>query len=243
MSTDKIVLKKDGLYKFFWDDGQHTKKIDSLIPYLRDPLEIERGITFETFFNYVWKDADLVNVIFSSHLGHYDLNKWKDEWKKKGIKKEYENQKTYNLEISWAVEICDDEISEWVDFSGVGKYFNTENKKWYDTGIGFSFVPLNEMKLYELKINTDWKLFDLNSKKTKNYEDGILINSKKMLSVYDVIGAILFEISWYGPPKNRNEEENKLNNMSDEIDIAIKEGRLDEITTSVDSVDDLFDEK
>ena len=238
--TSGLLVKKDGLYIRDWDDGKQVeKKVDSFIPYLNEEIRVEDDVTFEDFFNHIMDEYKLVTIIFASQLGHFDLGKWRKEWAKPFVDKPDGHTRTKHLEVAWCTELWDESISddkvreveEWIGFGGRGETLDEVTGEWFDDmNISFSFSPINEMKNYPFKINTEYKMLDWERyKKNKNSDDSdyyCVIGIKKM-SVYDVIGGILDDISFYGEPDHRDQKGEELQEKCDELDEILDEKGLD----------------
>jgi hypothetical protein len=235
--TRGILVKKDGWYYRDWEDGEQLeRKIDSFIPFLNEQIEVEDDITFEDFFSQIMNESDLVSVIFASQLGHYDLGNWRKEWAKPFVNEPDGHTRTKYLEVAWAAEWWDHdldrEIEEWVAFGGKGEILMDDTDKWEDDmGISFSFTPINELKGYPFKINTEYKLFDWaayrKNKNARKRDKWFAVDGVKRMRVYEVIGGILDDISFYGDPDNRDEKGEELKERCDETDKLLEEKGLD----------------
>ena len=264
---DTIKIKKDGLpYRVYWyyddekDVGNYREKpIESLISYLMYPLEVEEGVTFEQFFNLIMKERNLMSIVFASHLGNFSLDNWVDEWKKDSVQDEYEYQKMEKLCVQWAVQrwrdhningeefLFDDNIEEYVDFHGYGDcysefYHKDDNGewqgKWFKSGIAIEFTPIYKLKNYPFEVDTSWQLFDFGA----DDKDNFILKSTKKMSVYDVIGSVLNEISFAGNPENRDKEVEQLNKCVDDLDKLIEDKGIDNALKDGDliSADDVI---
>jgi len=90
-----------------------------------------------------------------------------------------------------------------IDLSGCGA----------EDGIGYSLSlsSINEYKHLELKINTSVEFY------RKASPDPIL-NANRNMTLYDVIRAILYEITFYGSPKNRTLVKDELEKISNSLE-------------------------
>lgn len=267
-----IVVKKDGkAYHKFWyydeekDFGEYKEKeIVSLIDFLSQKIKVEEGVTFEQFFDLIMNESEIMSKVFVSQLGHYHLSLWKEEWEKPAERKEYEHQIMDRLQVGWSVErwrshkIHDkqfdfkDHIEEYIDFSGHGSWYdeyahNLGNEKWagewVDGGISISFTPLYQLKKYPFEINTKWTLWDWGIK--PDVKDKVIVESKKEMTVYDVIGAILFELTFYGNPDQRDETIKEIDKSANEMKKVIDEKGVEGAVKDGDiiSYKDVFDKK
>jgi len=235
--TRGILVKIDGWYYRDWEDGEQLeKKIDSFIPYLNEHIEVEDDITFEDFFNQVMDEYELVSVVFASQLGHFNLGNWREEWAKPFESKPDGHTITKHLEVNWATEWWDKgmdrEVEEWIGFGGWGKTLNEQTGEWIDDmGISFSFCPINEMKNYPFKINIEYKMFDWerykNNRNVRKRDKWFAVDGVKRMRVYEVIGGILDDISFYGDPGCRDEKSEELKERCDEMDEILETKGLD----------------
>jgi hypothetical protein len=250
--TRGILVKKDGLYYRDWEDGEQLeRKVDSFIPYLKEAIEAEDDVTFEDFFNHVMDEYKMISIVFASQLGHYDLGKWREEWACPFVDKPDGHTKTKHLEVGWATEWWDKgmdrEVEEWVGFGGRGETLDESTGEWIDDmGISFSFTPINELKNYPFKINIEYKIFDWEKykadKDVKNRENWFAVDGVKRMSVYDVIGGILDDISFYGAPDGRDKESEKLEKLCKETDAIIEEKGIEGAVKDGDLFEWDFDE-
>lgn len=232
--SDGIVVKKDGLYHYRWFGGQNIEKVDSLLDHLNKDLYFEDDITFEDFFKYVMNEYERASDIFHSHLGGYPLSLWLDEWKKEDpIEEENKDQQINYLEVEWVADYMEKNpefgIDEWICFDGKGLTRDKDaygDDEWHETGYSFSFTELNKHKHYPFKINTEWKLYNVDSD-PKDEDSWYVFKGKKNMTVYDVVGAILFEISFYGSPEERDKQGVKLKEEIDKIEKDIEDGNVD----------------
>ena len=226
--TEGIVLKKNGLYRYQWNNGQKKTKIDSLIKWLCEPLFIDKGVTFGDFFNLIMNEHEKASDIFTSHLGGYSLSDWLVEWNQSGERVSNDQEKIEYVELKWVVEYHsnhpDWSIDEGIEMIGKGRKKNSDlfgDDNWNDTNFGFSFTSINELKNYPIRLNNDWKIFDWDAVVDTNLPaderdvNSFGFNNSKQMTVYDVVGAILFDISFYGPPNTRNKT---LGELQDTVD-------------------------
>lgn len=218
-----LVVKKGGLFLYSWDGGQKITSTNSITAWLNKPLYIDDGVTFEDFFKWVMKDHEIASVIFQSDLGGYDLGDWIDEWRLEDPMKDDEDddQEIDYLAVYWGVERNKfnsrnrSELDEAPGFHGVGRTRSPDaygDNDWHDTNFSFSFTPLNEMKHYLFKLNDEYNIIDgdIKAKNVMKDDDWYLFKSYKSFTVYDVISAILDDISFYGAPAERQETADDL---------------------------------
>ena len=217
-----ITLKKDGeFYRSESVDSKESKKvIGTLIPYLNDGFEIEDGVTFEQFMKHLFEYHHDYNLVFQSHLGHFDLTLWADEFEKPIP--EAKNDDMKHVQVSHAtIELhLDGEPNEfgitdvpiYDSFDGWGVY----DKEGNMGAFGVEFTPLNELKKYPFKLDKE-QVFVNGRFKT-------ICTMTAEFTVYDVIGAVLYEISWSGSPVERDAQSKEIFDRVDEIQKEIKDG-------------------
>jgi len=156
-----IYLRKDGVFhendRNPDSDDYVLEKIDSLVPYLTDMIEIDEDITLQDFFNIVEKEEDIMDIIFSSDLGCFPLRSYIEEIKKDCLPESKEDldfivcswvaeQFDYRLfyekhkddeeggfidKLGGLREPCEhdkNEVSVYIDVSGWGKYEPQEDE-------------------------------------------------------------------------------------------------------------------
>ena len=229
-----IILTKDKIvYTNHYNpecDEYVKKEVDRLYLYLNETVELSEDFTFGDLFKHIEREVDVFDVIFSSHLGHHSLQLWADEIKKPGPEKDDEID---YLEICrygeyWGKD-CDDNIELSIGFSGVGK-------KEDDPSYALGFTPLNKLKHLPLRLNEDFEISEVKVPpriilflvrllkkigiplgKWDNPFNHTYIKGKTKFSVYELISAILYEISFYGDPEGRDGKMDELENMFDDI--------------------------
>lgn len=205
-----IILKKNG--RIFYSREYERKRIaaPSFLPFMSEPLEIEEGATFKTFFNHIMKEKDKYSEIFVSHLGGYDLSMFEEEWRKPFVKEK--NDGMESLEIFWYVDYDseDGSVKEQPSFQGIG-----HSAEEGLTPYGIDFTPLNKLKNYPIKLNTEYKIEEYTLRKRRPRK---IFAGKKAFTVYDVISAVLYEITFYGGPQQRNEQLEELKRRADEVE-------------------------
>lgn len=203
-------------------------KVDSIVPYFNEIVEIEDGFTFKDFFDIIEKDKEIINVIFSSFLGHFPLYPYLDELKKDCLPESKEDMKY--IECIWVAEQFDynvfyekhkddkdgimfelndgklrkpskndgNDVNIYIDITGVGDDPDGGNIYY-----GIDFTPLYRIKHLPIKLNTDFKMKDVNK-----YGEGEknVVEGKREFSVFDIVSAILSEISFAGLPEDRDDK-------------------------------------
>jgi hypothetical protein len=226
-----ITLKKDGEFYYSKDFGKEEIHVEgSLIPFLDNSMEIESGVTFFQFMTLIFRFADEYDTVFSSHLGHHPLMLWYKEFclppkmQKDGMEYLEVAHSSMELNLSGKSKFNDVEIYD--VFHGKGMDLNPpEGGEPCATGFAVEYTPLNELAGYEFRLNKDVKFFNANPP----FEEICCMQS--YFKVYDVISAVLFEISWAGGPESRDEQ-------MEEILKSVEEAKKEESRT-IFTIDDI----
>ncbi len=255
-----IKLSKNGI--FFDNDinPEHedhiSEKVESIIPYLGETIEFDRLLTLRDFFSLLEPDAEMIETVFSSHLGGHPIQPYMDEIKNDCIPDGKEDMEY--IECSWVAEQFDyhlfyakyqnnkdneesiiaqldtdiidealhepteddeNELSLYIDIHGYGKYIPHEDE--YEDGADvpentsytIEFTPLNKIAHLHLKLNKYVEIRDRNELE----DTEPLVEGNMYFSVFEIVGAILSEISFCGLPEERDA---RWQEISDSIDEA-----------------------
>ncbi len=229
-----IYLKKKGIFyenneKYDSKDYEY-KKIDSIVSFLNEIIKIDEDFTLEDFFKIVAAEEILMDVIFSSHLGHFSLKPFIEDIQKDCLPESKEDLDY--IECSWVAEQFDyklfyeehkdDEDGIINQFGGpvpepesskndkkeISIYINIggvgkndENSDDIRTGYAIEYIPLYRLKYLPIRLNTEFKLKNENCLLC----DNVLAEGEKDFTVFEVFGEILSELSFAGLPKDRDD--------------------------------------
>jgi hypothetical protein len=188
-----------------------------LISYFGEYIEIKDNFTLGDLLKHLKKYNVLLDLFFATELGYFktmpffvEAERLFDPDKNK-INRE---EKIEYLEICWNISVNkykqEKELSVTTDFGGRGK----------TTCWGIEFTPLNELATYPLKLTDKISIMydDIDNIK-KVFNKVIFKDVEYGFRLRDVIGAILFEISYCGYPKDRNK---KWTDLKDRVKKAKK---------------------
>jgi len=126
----------------------------------------------------------------------------------------------HKLELHEPTEEDENDISIYVDVHGWGAYEPSEDDPYDEdspapthTSYAIEFTPLNRMAHLPVRLNTHIEMRDRNE---MGDEDPVA-EGHMQFSVFDVVGAILSEISFCGLPEERDE---KWQDIVDSVDEA-----------------------
>jgi hypothetical protein len=193
-----VDLRKTGFYL----DGE---KITFISPYLQYNLNIEENVTLEDIFDALYNLED-IEISFNPWTRGHEFEPFYNELKSVPKK---END-IISLHFGWVAEVTEwenddcemeNEMYEYVNMSGI-----SDDGNFY----GLDFTPLSELKDCTISLDSKWKL-------VKNYTETIF-ETKKEFNLGDIIGTLLYEISFHGYPENREETSESLKETMDRIE-------------------------
>lgn len=125
------------------------------------------------------------------------------------------------------------------DFHGMGKLgyvededvcpIDPELKPTYRQAYAIELTPLYELADYKIKIRPEIIITD---DRVKDYtKDTKRIEFQPSITLIELLYSIFWELSFFGSPEKRNEQNENLRESVREIDEAKKNGTLDQITT------------
>ena len=197
---DKIVYENE--YKI-GTEAYIKKEIDDLILFLNEPIELSEDFTLEDFFKIIEKDIDSYERVFYSFTKGISIKSLiADIHKLTDFKeKTKDNLDIDFLECIWGAELDywkdGKEFEIWADFGGWGDWDDTENDIRGKGGIAVEFTPLSELKDLVIKLNEEFNLCD-----GKTFET--IVKGKRIFTIYNVFGVILFELTFAGEPEERD---------------------------------------
>jgi len=193
MPDNLAIIRKGEVFISRWNketrEREENKKTDqTLSGILQFPLTIEQT-TFGQFFALVAKEKDLYNQIFKSAMYGFTMDSFIKEC-------ELPAKKVEDLdfvEVYWSSDYEDGELSTEPCFHGYGSWHLSDGPE--KGGIAIEFTPLNEYKDAELRLDVNDKVLSMKSLEP-------LLKGTRKFTVYDVIYAILYEITWAGDVSN-----------------------------------------
>jgi hypothetical protein len=248
-----IKLTKNGIWysnDYCVDHEDYiNEKVDSLIPYLSHRVEIEENFTLGDLFKIIEAEQDIYNTIFSSQLGHFPISKYIENLNMEIVEDKEEDDTTdiKYLEMVWICEIWDYDAMKEVPLSDFGKELgmteedrpsgssfefycafhgygkwrddNVSEGEWVDGGIAIGLTQLNELKDFPIVLNKNINIYTYESEPNPRLTPA----GEKYFKVYDVVGEILSEVSFYGLPEDKDEVLEDVIEKRDEIKNKISE--------------------
>ncbi len=249
-----IKLTKQNIWKIFDEKGKKPQKVDSIAPYLNDTIELAKNFTLEDLFKILQKNTKLYELIFASHLYRIPLKPYFDDIFQNCPKKdksdlEHIELKRYSDLFTYRKKT---DIENHVHVSGWGRYepgeYEEPKQNLTHTSYGIGFTPLYKMKHLAIKLDKKFEIFPEWTKKKwekmgndekarDKYFHTPIISGYTEFTVFEVFGEILFELSFYGIPENKD----KIMKETVEIMEEHKQNEKDGIKKSK-PVDELFKE-
>jgi hypothetical protein len=189
MPDFSAIVRKGQVFVKQWntETRAHEEKLREkqiLSDILQFPLVIE-DTTFGQFFDLISREKELYEKIFSAAMYGHPIEPYIQEIAKPAK----ESPDLDFVHVHWAAELWEGELDISPAFSGWGPW-KTEGMP-EKGGIAIEFTALNEYKNSIFKLDTEFQIDSLEVK-------GPLFKATRKFTVYDVINAILFEITWAG---------------------------------------------
>lgn len=233
-------FQEDGDLQEFLDDSigfkrvEHYEELDSLLTVMNTPIKLEEGTLFQHVWDYIEKDYEVFNVLFTDSLGGFDLQEWIEHARvpyEKGtwdIECEQGGHGMEKLQCYWNYTIGQGEYSTFKgEFGGWGtcKWPVWENDEHVrddikETSYSVSFTPINRMMEYPFELLEEIKIERLEVWDGKEYSFPELkpaIDTNKDWTPYTMIEAILWEISFMGTPQQQDEKSDGIQDTMDKI--------------------------
>jgi hypothetical protein len=218
-----------------WKDAVTRKKLSSLLRDLQTPIELAKGTKFSDIWAYIEADLDVFNVIFASATGGFSLSEYSAYAKKpvpRGPKPDPNNSMKY-LEAFWGADYHGEgeDITIYAGFHGRGPQTydvgDGTKGKIKDGGWGIDFTPINELMKYEVRLDNVLEITNLYCGDWTGAENiKTLVKGNQVWTVYDLLHAILFEITWHGLPEDQAKESEMLIKRVGEISADLKKEKL-----------------
>lgn len=194
MSISAIIRKGEILIKR-WESPEYkitVKQTQTLSEILQLRLEME-DTTFGQFFSLIAKEVAFFEKLFQCVMLGHPLQPFVDECAKPAVDK----REMDFVEVGWSTALFEEDFDHYVSFGGYGPWGTQTDGVPDKGGIALEFSPLYEYKDLELKLDSKVTIYDLSGtepgKPIKIAGTGV-----QKFTVYDVVCAILDEITWAG---------------------------------------------
>ena len=206
----KLLLENHKAY-LVKDNGKR-KKVDSLSFCLGSYVEIGENFLFKDLWKFLLRDEKIMNLVFYQQMGGFPLKTYKKPVKKKAEKPE-DSDPIFCLEVNWNAEI-------WQYTKGNTEMYLTPhfcgwNEK-RDVSYSMGFTHVQEMMDLPLKISEKVSIYVHKCK--DGYKSEIIDGGNTGMTLFDFLGAILDEITFYGNPDDKDKMLGELNETMKRIE-------------------------
>lgn len=189
-----ILITKEGVFFELTEvdeEGNETKKsLDvlstslGLVSYLTFPATVAPGVTVEDIMNILATNKESTDFIFDSSLGGHTFGTFLDE-----MTHDVEKDQMFSwLEIAHEIDPVSDEDP---DLFSVARMRGVGTKRDL---FSVEFSPLASYMSMEIKLNNSYVV-----RKTDSAEkETVVLSCTKSFSLFEIIHAVLFEMSYYG---------------------------------------------
>jgi hypothetical protein len=199
--------------------------LDGIINFLSDEIELGESVTFKRIFEIISHNVNKFNEIFFSSLGGHLLDPFLQEIENNPsgiIESEY-------LEINWFCDKYEDELTIFPSIHGIS------DKS--DIAYALDFVPLNNIKNYNVRINKTVEIFDFKVNETG--EPTKIFIGNKSFTLFEFFNAIFYEITFHGAPLDKKNRFNELEDSIHDVETNLDELKHD---SKLKSFDDMLEE-
>jgi hypothetical protein len=204
-----ITIKKNGEVRYT-NSKRNNELLDKEAGYLQFApchVQLEKGVTLRHLFEIVVKDLDLWDRI---------VGNWCAEIVKEGlfapVKEISEEDKNKVLELYWCVSynqtVYDKNDSEICGFDF--PWFHIWDKKNKEP-FGVDFCSPKELMGLPLVLKDNLELLDYKSVQTIKCKN-------PTYTLYQIVSGIIWELSWWGPPSERDQKLEEIMSSIEEID-------------------------
>lgn len=208
-----VEIKKDGkiLRHEIVKNKEVKKEIDGLSSCLAMEVEIEEGTTFKTIMGILLKEKEFFNKLFCEELKGAVLEDFEKQLSKRQNSKNNDGEdgeKLEFLEVAKMFELLTFEKGNTIDlftiFVGIGK---TPEEEFVYMPVSLS--PINDIKNYEIVINKNVQIFQEKPDADEDDQVPVLV-AICSISVYEMLQAILYEISYFTTPEDKLKQKKDL---------------------------------
>jgi len=211
MRDNTIIIKKGGTLEYctheYNEEYDRREQVivdvaDTVHRFLFNECSIEDGVTLRDLFTVIEKDAQLFEIIIPHYVPEFI------EESKQPIEGKPAFNSDSQLEIYWSNEHDNyDGVNELVSFIS----FHAISAK-DELPSALDFIPVNHLIDLPIILNTDFKVYGrigYPDKDPTTFDFGT-----KTFNLIEIVRAIFYELSFYGPPSRRNENKEAILNIS-----------------------------
>lgn len=191
-----IVIGKKSIHYEYYDSGLKVmvnilSSDVSIVRYMDDFVFLEEGVTVGDIFDILAAYEEDIDFAFDSSLGGYPFALYLNEIEEKLVP----DENLVFAEFVHETSLGDNLVIN-PRFGAVG--LDPDNKNMIPYSV--ELCPIASYKHLEVRLNTALRIF---KKEEGDEEDKILLETMKMFTLYDIIHALLYEVSYHGTPTIR----------------------------------------
>lgn len=213
-----LRITKESIFseQFLFEDIEMHDILEDgcFINHLSEEVQIDANVTLKDLLNMLEIVQDEVDIVFGSSLGGNTIEPFLDEVNSKSVK-----DNNYSVECLKFGRICElityqsgeTELIEDFDFYGYGVDLETKTPKEYVLEFAplnfYGNVPIILDNSYEIwqNVPTNTYIKEINGSVRPVFNKILVLKTNKVFTLYDFLDTILFEISKYGTPEERNQ--------------------------------------
>jgi hypothetical protein len=212
-----------------------TSDLDIRFSDLMCPVDLSHEFTLRDVLRACVSSTEIPPLLMGQILHCNALQEFYDDAESKPF--EDEGDLEY-LELYLLGDIGEDYSSSQWSFHGVGKLgvvpkddfrkMTPEEAASFRESYGVELSPLYRLADYKIKVRNE---IVISNWKEKDYSKQITrINFQPSITLIEILYWVIWELSFFGSPSKRDEENAELKRRIEEIDEAKKNGTLDQIT-------------
>jgi len=208
----KVILKPDGFYVNEYDESLSEASFSPaegpIFLYLQDLVTIDKGVTVENLMNTLMSHEDEIDILcFGFSKGHKMRPFYEEMCQVPKIRR----GDLTSVEIGWTADYYrsdrrgqPNELCLSMVVSGVSKKWRRET-----TYHNLSEMPLNEWKHLPVILCDIMRITDVVFEKGPSGRNETsfvnIMEAKKDITLYDMIGGFIETVTWFGDPSKREE--------------------------------------
>lgn len=196
-----IIISKDRIYHEYFKGGMkvivNISSTDaSLVRFLTETVQVEDDVTVEDVLRHLIDYQEDISFAMESSLGGYTLQPFLDELLKDLPKEDH----LLYAEFCHEANVIDGTLVHTPRFGAMGKDIagGTDNELPYTVEL----AAISSYKHLNIVLNKEYVVTKIDEVDGKQI-DTVLFATSKEFTLYELLHALLFEISYYGTPEMR----------------------------------------
>tara|TARA_Y100000034_G_scaffold136330_1_gene212235 strand:+ start:8791 stop:9609 length:819 start_codon:yes stop_codon:yes gene_type:complete len=226
MVPDGIKITSDGFYKLIANEHDDLKctllEGPQNIWALREPCEIEEGVTLNDIFCIVARNEEL-----KTFLKHYSKCRLINDYHERALDPPEDTSGLKYLEIGWEcrlwkVDEDNPDLELWTDVCGRGPKESEDMPDVADEAgdirYGIDLTPVNKLAGLPIVLNQEVYINVMDGDKTE------ALPARREFTLLDVLDALYWEISFFGSEEDKVDAKERLSETADEIAKQMEDG-------------------